>query len=100
MFTDKGLTGVGEAANWPGSPMVLSPCEHVANATEAQKRIDLDRLAVVSEALGLDFPIAVETHALLNGPTAVEMALGFLYIKSRRSHYAGHGTNDAQSMPR
>jgi galactonate dehydratase len=39
-----------------------------------QKRIALERLAAVQEALGPDFPIAVETHAMLNGPTAVEMA--------------------------
>ena len=204
VFTDEGLTGIGEATNWPGSPMVLAACEHVANVvrgedatridyiwtklyrdmnylgrggplmsaisaidialwdiagkragmpvyellggayrkriqlyanywflsdlasypaptsaepgssqfyadcarhmasqgftackfdpfahvnyrygddlatngalTEPQKRLALERLTVVSEALGPEFPIAVETHALLNGPTAVEMA--------------------------
>ncbi len=42
--------------------------------TEAQKQTALERLRVVSEALGPDFPIAVETHAMLNGPVAVEMA--------------------------
>jgi galactonate dehydratase len=42
--------------------------------TEDQKQIALDRLAAVSEALGSKIPIAVETHALLNAPTAVEMA--------------------------
>lgn len=42
--------------------------------TEEQKRLALDRLAAVQEALGPEFPIAVETHAMLNGPTAVEMA--------------------------
>ncbi|MEP7365355.1 MAG: mandelate racemase/muconate lactonizing enzyme family protein [Acidobacteriota bacterium] len=42
--------------------------------TEPQKQLALDRLRAVSEALGPGFPIAVETHAMLNGPTAVEMA--------------------------
>jgi galactonate dehydratase len=42
--------------------------------TEDQKRLALDRLLAVQQALGPDFPIAVETHAMLNGPTAVEMA--------------------------
>jgi len=42
--------------------------------TEGQKQLALDRLRTVSEALGPGFPIAVETHAMLNGPTAVEMA--------------------------
>lgn len=42
--------------------------------TEEQKTKAVDRLVAVQEAVGPDFPIAVETHALLNGPTAVEMA--------------------------
>jgi galactonate dehydratase len=42
--------------------------------TEPQKRLALDRLRGVADVLGPDFPIAVETHAMLNGPTAVEMA--------------------------
>ncbi len=42
--------------------------------TEEQKRLALDRLRTVSDALGPGFPIAVETHAMLNGPVAVEMA--------------------------
>jgi galactonate dehydratase len=204
VFTDDGLTGIGEATNWPGSPLVLAACEHVANVvrgedamridyiwtklyrdmnylgragplmsaisaidialwdiagkragmplydllggayrtnidlyanywflsdlascppptseepgsakfyadcarhmasqgfsackfdpfahvnyrygddlstngslTEAQKRTALDRVLAVSDALGPEFPIAIETHALMNAPTAVEMA--------------------------
>jgi galactonate dehydratase len=42
--------------------------------SEEQKQTALDRLMAVGEALGPAFPIAVETHAMLNGPTAVEMA--------------------------
>jgi galactonate dehydratase len=42
--------------------------------TSAQKQLALDRLAAVQGALGPDFPIAIETHAMLNGPTAIEMA--------------------------
>lgn len=42
--------------------------------TEEQKRLAIDRLLAVQEALGPHFPIAVETHAMLNGPAAVEMA--------------------------
>jgi galactonate dehydratase len=42
--------------------------------TEEQKHLALKRLLAVQEALGPDFPIAIETHAMLNGPTAVEMA--------------------------
>lgn len=42
--------------------------------TEQQKRIAIERLVAVQNAVGPDFPIAVETHAMLNGPTAIEMA--------------------------
>jgi galactonate dehydratase len=42
--------------------------------TESAKELAIDRLVAVQEAAGRDFAIAVETHALLNGPTAVEMA--------------------------
>ncbi|HET6217103.1 MAG TPA: mandelate racemase/muconate lactonizing enzyme family protein [Acidobacteriaceae bacterium] len=42
--------------------------------TETQKRVAIERLVAVQETVGSDFPIAVETHAMLNGPTAVEMA--------------------------
>ena len=42
--------------------------------SEAQKRMAIERLVAVQRAVGPDFPIAVETHAMLNGPTAVEMA--------------------------
>ncbi len=42
--------------------------------TEAQKRTAIDVVAAVAEAVGPDVAIAIETHAFLNGPTAVEMA--------------------------
>ena len=42
--------------------------------TDTQKSKAIERLIAVQEALGPEFPIAVETHAMLNGPTAVEMA--------------------------
>ena len=42
--------------------------------SEAQKRLALDLVAAVAEAVGRDVPIAIETHGFLNMPTAVEMA--------------------------
>lgn len=42
--------------------------------TEMQKKTAIDRLLAVSSAVGTECPIAVETHAMLNGPTAIEMA--------------------------
>ena len=42
--------------------------------TEAQKQLALDLVRAVAEAVGPEIAIAIETHAFLNGPTAVEMA--------------------------
>jgi galactonate dehydratase len=42
--------------------------------TEPQKRLAVELVAAVAEAVGPDVAIAIETHAFLNGPTAVEMA--------------------------
>jgi galactonate dehydratase len=42
--------------------------------TEEKKQMALARLRAVASAVGPECPIAVETHAMLNGPTAVEMA--------------------------
>jgi galactonate dehydratase len=42
--------------------------------TESAKQLAIQRLVAVQQAVGPDFPIAVETHAMLNGPTAIEMA--------------------------
>lgn len=42
--------------------------------SETQKRLSLDVVRAVADAAGPDVPIAIETHAFLNGQTAVEMA--------------------------
>lgn len=42
--------------------------------SEEAKKTAIDRLVAVQNAIGQDFPIAVETHGMLNGPTALEMA--------------------------
>jgi galactonate dehydratase len=42
--------------------------------TESAKDLAMERLLAVQEAAGNDFAIAIETHAMLNGPTAIEMA--------------------------
>jgi galactonate dehydratase len=42
--------------------------------TEEQKRLAINLVAAVAEAVGPDVPLAIETHAFLNGPVAVEMA--------------------------
>jgi galactonate dehydratase len=42
--------------------------------TEKQKRLAVDVVDAVARAVGPEVAIAIETHAFLNGPTAVEMA--------------------------
>lgn len=42
--------------------------------SEDQKRLAISLVAAVGEAVGPDVAMAIETHAFLNGPTAVEMA--------------------------
>ncbi len=42
--------------------------------TEPRKRLALELARAVAEAVGPDVAIAIETHAFLNAPTAVEMA--------------------------
>lgn len=42
--------------------------------TEPQKQLAVDVVDAVARAVGKDVAIAIETHAFLNGPTAVEMA--------------------------
>jgi galactonate dehydratase len=42
--------------------------------SEKQKQLALDVVAAVAKAAGPEVQIAIETHAFLNGPTAVEMA--------------------------
>ncbi len=48
---------------------------------EEQKRLAVDLVAAVAEAAGPDIPLAIETHALLNGPTAVEMSARLAALK-------------------
>lgn len=42
--------------------------------TDKQKRLAVEVVRAVAEAAGPETAIAIETHAFLNGPTAVEMA--------------------------
>ena len=38
IYTDEGYTGVGEATNWPGSPIVFEPPSMSDNASSASTR--------------------------------------------------------------
>jgi galactonate dehydratase len=71
---DKGFTGLkfdpfAHVHYWYGDDLSAS-----GDLTEAQKQNAVDVVAAVAEAVGRETAIAIETHAFLNGPTAVEMA--------------------------
>ena len=42
--------------------------------TEEQKDLAIEVVRAVVEAVGSKVPVAIETHAFFNGPTAIEMA--------------------------
>jgi len=42
--------------------------------TQEQKQLAVEVVKAVADAVGPTVPIAIETHAFLNGPTAIEMA--------------------------
>lgn len=42
--------------------------------TEGQKQLAVEVVKAVADAVGPTVPIAIDTHAFLNGPTAIEMA--------------------------
>lgn len=56
IYTDTGITGIGEATNWPGSPMIASACEYVAEylVGEDASRIDFiwSKLYAISTGWG------------------------------------------------
>ncbi|MGH9839774.1 MAG: mandelate racemase/muconate lactonizing enzyme family protein [Blastocatellia bacterium] len=54
---------------WYGADLAAN-----GSLTETQKRLALDLVKAVADAVGDDVAIAIETHAFLNAPTAVEMA--------------------------
>lgn len=67
------------------SALKLDPFAHVSyrygedlaangSLSEEQKQLALDIVRAVTEAAGPEVPIAIETHAFMNGPTAIEMA--------------------------
>ncbi len=45
VFTEDGLTGIGEGTNWPGSPMILEACRHAGEVIVGE---DSSRLLAVS----------------------------------------------------
>ena len=68
-FTDCKIDPFAHTNYWYGEDLSDN-----LSLTEKQKQMAIERLVDVQNAVGQDFPIAVETHAMLIGPNAVEMA--------------------------
>ena len=68
-FTARKFDPFAHTSYWYGDDLSAN-----GSLTEAQKQRAVDVVAAVAEAVGRDVAIAIETHAFLNGPTAVEMA--------------------------
>ena len=54
IYTDEGYTGVGEATNWPGSPIVYEAAKHVGKPIIGSYPMNLDE---VVPRLELDWPV-------------------------------------------
>lgn len=71
---EQGFTGLkfdpfAHVNYWYGSDLAAN-----GSLTEKQKQLAIEVVDAVAQAVGPDVSIAIETHAFMNGPTAVEMA--------------------------
>lgn len=70
--TDEGLTGIGEATNWPGSPMVLEACRYVGQVVVGE---DASRIDYLWTKLYRDFNWLGQGGPLLSAISAIDIAL-------------------------
>ena len=80
IYTDVGLTGIGEATNWPGSPMVASACEFVGQYLIGQ---DASRIDYIWTELYKDFHWLGQAGVLMSAISAVDIALWDIAGKDR-----------------
>jgi galactonate dehydratase len=72
IYTDEGLTGIGEGTNWPGSPMVLEACKHVGEVVVGE---DPTRIDYIWTKLYRDFNWVGQTGPVMSAISAVDIAL-------------------------
>lgn len=70
--TESGLTGIGEATNWPGSPLVEAACRHVAERIRGE---DAGRIDYLWTKLYKDMNWLGQAGPLLSAISAVDIAL-------------------------
>jgi galactonate dehydratase len=79
IYTDEGLTGVGEATNWPGSPIIYHAAQH---AGERIIGLDPTRIDYIWTKLYRDLNWVGPTGASLCAISGIDMAL--LDLNARR----------------
>ncbi len=72
IYTDAGITGIGEATNWPGSPMIASACEYIGSTLIGE---DPSRIDYIWSKLYRDFNWVGQAGVLLSAISAVDIAL-------------------------
>jgi galactonate dehydratase len=77
--TDQGLTGVGEATNWPGSPLVYHAARHLGERIIGQ---DASRIDYIWSKLYRDLNWLGPTGVMMCAMSGIDMALLDLKAKS------------------
>jgi galactonate dehydratase len=72
VWTDEGLTGIGEATNWPGSPIVFETCKHVAERVVGE---DATRIDYLWSKLYRDLHWMGQAGPVLDAISALDIAL-------------------------
>jgi galactonate dehydratase len=72
LYTDDGLTGIGEGTNWPGSPLVLEACRHVGEVVVGE---DPTRIDYLWTKLYRDFNWLGQGGPLLSAISTIDIAL-------------------------
>src|SRR5579863_1137698 len=72
VYTDEGLTGIGEATNWPGSPLVLQACQFMGQILRGE---DPSRIDYIWTKLYRDMNWVGQAGPLLDAISAVDIAL-------------------------
>ncbi len=72
VYTDEGLTGIGEGTKWPGSPMILEACRHVGEVLVGE---DSSRIDYLWTKLYRDFNWMGQGGPVLSAISAIDIAL-------------------------
>ena len=72
IFTDEGITGIGEGTNWPGSPLILEACRHAGEVIVGE---DPSRIDYLWTKLYRDFNWLGQAGPVMSAISAIDIAL-------------------------